>query len=108
MVSFLSLGPLLSSYFVLSAVLEPASTILSPESAERKVLQTVITALREEIEKLRSENLGMACGLKVTAAPQEPFHSQVYPTGRRQTLAIRTTQVKGLTRGDSNAERAAC
>jgi hypothetical protein len=57
--SFLSLGPLLSSYFVSSAVLEPAPTILSPESAERKVLQTVITALREGIEKLRSENLGM-------------------------------------------------
>ena len=60
MTSFLSLGPLLSSHFVSSTVLEPASTILSPKSAERKVLQTVITALREEIEKLRSENLGMA------------------------------------------------
>jgi hypothetical protein len=60
MMSFLPSDPLLSNYFVSSAVLEPASTILSPQSTERKVLQTVITALREEIEKLRSENLGMA------------------------------------------------
>ena len=79
--SLLSLSPLLSSLFVSYAnrvaALESASATPSPESEEWKALQTTITALREENEKLRLEAREIAEKLEVAGASQEAFRSQI-------------------------------
>ena len=79
--SLLSLSPLLSSLFVSYAnrvaALESASATPSPESEEWKALQTTVTALREENEKLRLEAREIAEKLEVAGASQEAFRSQI-------------------------------
>lgn len=79
--SLLSLSPLLSSLFISYATrvaaLESASAAPSPESEEWKVLQTTITTLREENERLESEIREIAGKLEVAEASQEAFRSQV-------------------------------
>jgi FtsZ-binding cell division protein ZapB len=80
-IALLSLSPLLSSLFVSyanrTAALESTSTTPSPESQEWKGFQATITALQEEVEKLKSENVEMAGGLGAAAASQEAFRSQI-------------------------------
>ena len=79
--SLLSLSPLLSSLFVSYAnrvaALESASATPSPESEEWKALQTTVTALREENEKLRLDAREIAEKLEVAGASQEAFRSQI-------------------------------
>ena len=79
--ALLSSSPLLSSLFVSyanrAAALELTSSAPSPESEGGKVLQATIAALREEIEKLELENLGVTGKLEVAVASQEMFRSQV-------------------------------
>ena len=79
--SLLSLSPLLSSLFVSYAnrvaALESASATPSPESEEWKALQTTVTALQEENEKLRLEAREIAEKLEVAGASQEAFRSQI-------------------------------
>ena len=80
-VALLSLSPLLSSLFVSyanrAAVLGSVSATPSLGSEEWKTLQDSITALREENEKLRLDNLGVVGELRSSAASQEAFRSQV-------------------------------
>jgi predicted RNase H-like nuclease (RuvC/YqgF family) len=79
--SLLTLNPLLSSLFISyanrAAALESASATPSSVSEEWKALQTTIATLREENEKLKSENREMARGLEAAEASQETFRSQV-------------------------------
>ena len=79
--TLLSLSPLLSSLFISyanrAAALESASATPSLDGEERKALQDSIVALREENEKLRSENLGVVGELRSAVASQEAFRSQV-------------------------------
>ncbi|KAF9642245.1 hypothetical protein BDM02DRAFT_3273540, partial [Thelephora ganbajun] len=80
-VLLLSLSPLLSSLFISYAdravTLQSASVTPSPESMEWKALQSNIAALREENEKLKSENRELAVKLATAEASQEAFRSQV-------------------------------
>ena len=75
-VALLSLSPLLSSLFI-SYANRAASSTPSPESEEWNALQTTITALQEENEKLKSDNLEVTEKLEVAAASREAFRSQV-------------------------------
>ena len=79
--ALLSLSPLLSSLFISyanrAAALELASSTPSPKSEGGKALQATIAALREEIEKLKSENFEVTGKLEVAAASRETFRSQV-------------------------------
>jgi len=80
-VALLSSSPLLSSLFVSyanrAATLESASATPSPESEEWKALRDTVTALQEENEKLKSENLEVVRKLEVAVASREAFCSQV-------------------------------
>ena len=79
--ALLSSSPLLSSLFVSyanrAAALELTSSAPSPESEGGKALQATIAALREEIEKLKSENFEVTGKSEVAAASRETFRSQV-------------------------------
>ena len=79
--SLLSLSPLLSTLFISyanrTAALELASATPSPESEDRKTLQTTVTALREKNDKLESENRDMAGKLEAAASSQEAFRNLV-------------------------------
>jgi len=120
--SLLSLSPLLSSLFISyanrAAALESAAATPSPESEEWKGLQTVITTLREENEKLKLENHEVAGKLESAEASQEAFRSQV--TNLKEVNTTQQDDIKVLraelveAKGhhdrlivDSNAERAA-
>ena len=96
--SLLSLSPLLSSLFISYAnratALELASTTPSPESIEWKVLQTTITALREENEKLKSESRETAKKLEAAEASQEAFRSQV--SSLKEINAAQQEEIKSL------------
>ena len=86
-IALISSSPLVTSLFVSYAnqaiTAESASAIPSPESEEWKALQNTTTALREEIEKLRSENLKL---MKELESAKE-FRSQV-----SSLKAVSTTQ----------------
>jgi len=86
-IALLSSNPLFAG-LLLSCVnqataLEPASATPSPESEEWKVLQNAIATLRDEIEKLKSENLELTKELESSKA----FRSQV-----SSLEAVNTTQ----------------
>ena len=114
-IALLSSGPLFVSQV---AALEPASATPSPESEEWKNIQNTIVTLREEIKKLRSENLEMAGGLEVAEASLEALCSHVLSL--KEANATQTDDIKTLRAElieadvkydrlvmDSNAERAA-
>ena len=71
------LSSLFISYANRAAALESVSTTPSPESEEWKTLQSTITTLREENDKLKSENCEMGEKLKAVEASQEAFRSQI-------------------------------
>jgi FtsZ-binding cell division protein ZapB len=119
-IALLSLSPLLSTLFVSYANRATAleSAVSSPESEEWTGLQATITALQEEVEKLRSEKLEMAGGLEVAAASREAFRSQtssleeVNTTQQGDIKSLRAELAEAKDRHDrfmvdSNAERAA-
>ncbi|KAF9645581.1 hypothetical protein BDM02DRAFT_3119983 [Thelephora ganbajun] len=120
--SLLSLSPLLSSLFVSyanrAAALESASATPSPESEEWETLQSDIAALREENEKLKSENRELAVKLAAAEASQEAFRSQVSSLKEVNTIQqdeikslraelVEAKDVYDLLMTDSSAERAA-
>jgi hypothetical protein len=76
-IALLSLSPLLSSLFVSyanrTAALESASATPSPESEEWKALETTIVALREESDKLKSENRETVEKLETAETSGEAF-----------------------------------
>ena len=80
-ISLLSLNPSLSSLFTScanrAAVLEPTSATPSVESGGWKALQTGITSLREESEKLELENREVVRRLETAEASQEASRSQI-------------------------------
>jgi len=104
--SLLSLSPLLSSLFISYAnrvaALESASAAPSPESEEWKTLQTTITTLREENERLESEAREMAGKLEAAEASQEAFRSQVLSLKEANTA--QQDDVKSLRAELSEAE----
>src|ERR1700759_2409135 len=77
----LSLSPLLSSLFVSYAnratSLESASSTPPAESEEWKTLQNSVTTLREENEKLQSENREMLLKLEAAQASQDGLRSHI-------------------------------
>lgn len=120
--ALLSLSPLLSSLFVSyanrAAALESASSTPSSDIDERKLLQDAVAALREENEKLRSENLETAGKLEAAAASQEAFRSQV--SSLKEVNATQQDDIRSLRAqlveangkrsqlvADSNAQKAA-
>lgn len=120
--ALLSSSPLLASLFVSyanqAAALESLSATPTFESEERKTLQSTITALREEIEELKSENIEAVEGLKAAKASQEAFRSQV--SSLKEVNTTQQADIKSLRAGlteakdkqnrlivDSNAEKAA-
>jgi len=96
--SLLSLSPLLSSLFISyanqAAALALSPVTPSPESEEWKTLQTTIATLREENEKLKSENREMAEKLGATEASQEAFRSQV--SSLKEVHTTQQTDIKSL------------
>ena len=88
--SLLSLSPLLSSLFISYsnrvAALESASTTPSPESEEWRTLQTTVTTLREENERLESEVREMGEKLEAAEASQEAFRSQTLSLKEANTV----------------------
>lgn len=96
--SLLSLSPLLSSLFISYsnrvAALESASATPSPESEEWKTLQTTITTLREENEKLESEAREMARRLNAAEASQEAFRSQTISL--KETNTVQRDDIESL------------
>ena len=80
----LSLSPLLSSLFVTyanrAASLESTSAS-SSENGGWKMLRDSITALREENEKLQTENREMVSKLEVAQASQEGLRSHISSLG---------------------------
>jgi len=96
--SLLSLSPLLSSLFISyanrAAALESASATPSPESEEWKALQTTITTLQEENEKLKLEAREMAGNLDAASASQEAFHSQV--SSLKEANTTQQDEIKSL------------
>lgn len=98
--SLLSLSPLLSSLFITYAnkvaALESGSTVPSPESEEWKVLQSSITMLREENEKLRSGNRDVVLKSEAAEASQEAFHSQILSLKKEN--AAQQDEIKSLQR----------
>jgi len=120
--SLLSLSPLLSSLFISyasrAAALESTSATPSLESEEWKALQTTITILQEENDKLKSTNREMMGKLAAAEASQEAFRSQV--SSLKEVYTAQQDDIKSLqeelveARGrydrlvvDSNAEKAA-
>ena len=59
---------LLLSYVNQATAPEPASATPFPESEEWEVLRNAISTLREEIEKLKLENLGLTKELESSKA----------------------------------------
>ena len=121
-ISLLSLSPLLSSLFISyanrAAALESAAATPSPSSEEWTALQTTVATLREENEKLKSENFEVTGKLEVAVASQEAFQSQV--SSLRELNVTHQDDIKSLRSelseaeekydqfvGSSNAERAA-
>ena len=78
-IALLSSSPLLASLFVSyanqAAALEPPSP--STESEKWKALETTISRLQEEVDKLKPENLEMTERLAAAASSLEAFRSQV-------------------------------
>lgn len=119
-ISLLSLNPSLSSLFTScanrAAVLEPTSATPSVESGGWKALQTGITSLREESEKLELENREVVRRLETAEASQEASRSQITSLKfinanqqneinalRRELLEARDLQDRLMT--DFNTER---
>ena len=79
--ALLSSSPLLASLFVSyanqAAALESASVTPSPKSEEWKALRNTTVALREEVRKLKSENIEIVEGSKASVDSQEAFRSQI-------------------------------
>lgn len=118
----LSLSPLLSSLFVSYAnrttSLRSASSTLSLESDKWKTFQKSITALREENEKLRSENRDIVLKLEAAQASQHGFRLHI--SSLEQVKAARQSEIDYLRKElveskdlyervirDCNAEKAA-
>ena len=121
-ISLLSSSPLLSSLFISyanrAAALESATATPSPDSEEWKALQTIIAALREENEELRSEKNEVMGQFEAATASQEAFRSQISSlkevdaTRQDDIQSLRAELVEARERYDrlvvdSNAERAA-
>lgn len=117
----LSLSPLLSSLFVSYAnrAASHESTSSTPlESEEWKILQNSITTLREENEKLQSENREIFQKLEAAQASQEGSRSHISSLG--QVNAAQQNEISSLRKElveskdlyervmkDCNAEKAA-
>ena len=119
-VALLSSSPLLASLFVSyanqAAALESASATSPTESDEWKALETTITALQEEIDKLKPENIKMAEKLEAGTASLEAFRSQVASlkeantTHQREIHSLSAELIESKDKynrllEDSNAER---
>jgi septal ring factor EnvC (AmiA/AmiB activator) len=114
-IALLSSSPLLASLFVScanqAAALESTSATPSPESEEWMALRNTITALQEDIKKLKLENLGLTKGLEST----EALRSSLEAVNATQRDNIKSLQVElaGVTEKynrfvmDLNAEKAA-
>ena len=118
--ALLSSSPLLASLFVSYA--NQAATLESStppaESEEWKALENTISALQEENDKLKLENLRMSERLAAAAAALEAFRSQVTSlkdvsvTQGRDIDSLRTELLESkekhnLALENSNAERTA-
>jgi len=117
-IALLSSSPLLAGLFVSYAnqatAPEPASATPSPESEEWKVLQNAIVTLREEIEKLKSENLELVKELGSAKAFRSQVSSfEVVNTTQQDDIkSLRAELVEAKDKhdqlmADSNAEKAA-
>ena len=121
-VALLSSSPLLSSLFVSYAsravALEATSSALPTESEERKLFQATVTALQEENERLKSDNLELTRELEAAVASWEAFRSQAsslmevntIQQGDIQSLRADLVEVREKYDrfvADSNIERAA-
>ena len=94
--ALLSSSPLLTSLFVSYANQAAALGSASPstESEEWKALEDTISSLREEVDKLKPENVDMEEKLKAAAASQEAFRSQV--SGLKETNTTQQDEIKSL------------
>ena len=118
--ALLSSSPLLASLFVSyanqAAIFE--SSTPPAESEEWKALENTMSALQEENDKLKPENLRMSEELTAAAASLEAFRSQVSSlrdvnvARGRDIISLRTELFESKEKHDrlvenSNAERAA-
>ena len=116
----LSSSPLLASLFVSYANQAAAldSDTPSTESEEWKALESTISRLQEEVDKLKPENLEMAEKLGAATASQEAFRSQI--SALKEVNTSQQDDIKSLREElleaksnydrllvDSNAEKAA-
>ena len=121
-VALLSSSPLLSSLFVSyasrAAALESASSSPSRESEEWKSLQSAVAVLREENERLKSDNLEMTEKLEVAMVSEEAFRyhtsflEEVSTSQQGDIQSLRADLVESRVKYDqlivdSNAERVA-
>jgi molecular chaperone GrpE (heat shock protein) len=117
-ITLLSSSPLLASMFVSYANQAAALESCTPttESEEWKALENTISRSQDEVDKLKSENLGMTEKLAVAAASLEAFRSQV--TSLKEVNSTQKHDIDSLQAGffeykdrynrfveDSNAER---
>ena len=97
-IALLSLSPLLSSLFVSyanrTAALESASATPTPESEEWKALQNTIAVLREERDKLKSENRETVKKLETAETSGEAFRYRFMSL--REDLEIQQDSFKML------------
>ena len=97
-VALLSSSPLLASLFVSyanqAAAFESASATSPTESDEWKSLENTISALQNEVDKLKPENIKMVGRLEVGAASLEAFRSQV--ASLKEVNAARQHEIDSL------------